>query len=161
MSKKHGPRRRGVVHARRRRAPTGGEPAAPGADGVLPAERTACRNPACTASIFEEHRLRASRRVWSFATNHYAPPAPYVAPDPFVPYTVAAVELPDEKMVVLGQVAGPAGAATGGGDDGHGDLHVGQEVELVLDTLYEDDDHEYVIWKWRPVADAPGSTGGA
>jgi len=127
----------------------------------FPAERTACRNPACTSLDFEEHRLGRRGRVWSFATNHYTPPAPYVAPDPFVPYTVAAVELPDEKMVVLGQVAGPAGAATGGGDDGHGDLHVGQEVELVLDTLYEDDDHEYVIWKWRPVADAPGSTGGA
>ena len=26
------------------------------------------------------------------------------------------------------------------------------EVELVLDTLYEDDDHEYLVWKWRPLA---------
>jgi hypothetical protein len=31
---------------------------------------------------------------------------------------------------------------------------VGDEVELVLDTLYEDDEHEYVVWKWRPVAGA-------
>jgi len=30
------------------------------------------------------------------------------------------------------------------------DLAVGDEVELVLDTLYEDDDHEYLVWKWRP-----------
>jgi|GEM_PF-6128805 len=29
-------------------------------------------------------------------------------------------------------------------------LAVGTEVELVLDTLYEDDDHEYLVWKWRP-----------
>jgi hypothetical protein len=21
----------------------------------------------------------------------------------------------------------------------------------VLDTLYEDDDHEYLVWKWKPV----------
>ena len=28
-------------------------------------------------------------------------------------------------------------------------LRVGTEVELVLDTLYEDDDHEYLVWKWR------------
>jgi len=34
------------------------------------------------------------------------------------------------------------------------DLRVGEEVELVLDTLYEDDEHEYVVWKWRPL-DAP------
>ena len=25
-------------------------------------------------------------------------------------------------------------------------------MELVLDTLYEDDDNEYVVWKWRPAA---------
>ena len=24
------------------------------------------------------------------------------------------------------------------------------EVELVLDTLYEDDDHEYLVWRWQP-----------
>ena len=28
------------------------------------------------------------------------------------------------------------------------------EMELVLDTLYEDDENEYVVWKWRPVAPA-------
>jgi hypothetical protein len=22
----------------------------------------------------------------------------------------------------------------------------------VLGTLYEDDDHDYVVWKWKPVA---------
>jgi len=31
------------------------------------------------------------------------------------------------------------------------DLSVGDEVELVVDTLYEDDEHEYLVWKWRPV----------
>ena len=28
-------------------------------------------------------------------------------------------------------------------------LAVGQEVELTLTTLYEDDDNEYVVWAWR------------
>ncbi len=37
------------------------------------------------------------------------------------------------------------------------DLSAGMEVELVLDTLYEDDDNEYVVWKWQPV---PSSGGG-
>ncbi len=32
------------------------------------------------------------------------------------------------------------------------ELSVGTEVELVLDTLYEDDDHQYLVWKWRPRA---------
>jgi hypothetical protein len=27
---------------------------------------------------------------------------------------------------------------------------VGTEMELALGTLYEDDEHEYLVWKWRP-----------
>ena len=68
-------------------------------------------------------------------------PPPYMSPDPFEPYTVAAVELEAEKMVVLGMVDG-ADSET---------LAVGRRVELVLGTLFEDDDHEYLVWKWRPV----------
>jgi len=84
-------------------------------------------------------------RVWSYTTSNYPPPSPYVVTtDPYVPITVAAVELHTEKMVVLGQCVA--------GITPH-DLHVGQEMQLTLDTLYEDDDHEYVVWKWRPVVD--------
>jgi hypothetical protein len=43
-------------------------------------------------------------------------------------------------MVVLGPLDPASDAAS---------LAVGQEVELALTTLYEDDDHEYVIWSWR------------
>ena len=28
------------------------------------------------------------------------------------------------------------------------------EVELVLGTLFEDDDREYVVWKWKPIEGA-------
>jgi uncharacterized OB-fold protein len=82
-------------------------------------------------------------RVWSWTTNHYAPPEPYMSPDPFVPYTVVAVELADEQMVVLGALADGVDAST---------LEIGAEVELELGRLYEDDEHEYTVWKWRPVA---------
>ena len=34
---------------------------------------------------------------------------------------------------------------------------MGTEVELVLDTLYEDDEHEYLVWKWRPVLGGPAT----
>ena len=80
--------------------------------------------------------------MWSFTDNRYQPPAPYVSPDPFVPYAIAAVELERERMVVLGQL--DAGVDTAG-------LRAGQEVELVVGRLYEDDEHEYMVWKWRPV----------
>jgi uncharacterized protein len=58
-----------------------------------------------------------------------------------VPYTVCAVELDTERMVVLGQLATGADATQ---------LEVGMPMELVLGPLYEDDDHEYVVWQWAP-----------
>jgi hypothetical protein len=58
-----------------------------------------------------------------------------------VPYTVVAVELIEEQMVVLGPLAVGVDA---------GDLAVGLDVELSLNPLYEDDEHEYLVWSWRP-----------
>ena len=108
----------------------------------FPRESSFCRNPDCAGREFEEVALGRRGRLWSATDNHYAPPAPYVSADPFEPYAIAAVELEDEKMVVLGQVVPGVGAR---------DLEVGQEMELVLGTLFEDEGSEYVVWKWRPV----------
>jgi uncharacterized OB-fold protein len=81
--------------------------------------------------------------VWSYTDAQYAPPPPYVATtEPYEPFALAAVELAGEGMVVMGQVA------VGYGVD---DLTVGTPVELVVETLFEDDDHEYTMWKWKPV----------
>jgi uncharacterized OB-fold protein len=109
----------------------------------FPRETFYCRNPACAGTDFEEVPLSRRGRLWSFTNNCYPPPAPYVAPEPFEPYAVAAVELEAEKMVVLGQVVPGVGS---------GDLQAGMEMELVVDTLFEDTEHEYLIWKWRPAA---------
>ncbi|MBX7160167.1 MAG: OB-fold domain-containing protein [Acidimicrobiia bacterium] len=98
-----------------------------------------CRNPRCDSDSFDDVELSRTGTVWSYATNHYEPPQPYMAPDPFEPYTVAAVELEAERMVVLGMVDGDSTS-----------MAVGRRVELVLATLFEDDEHEYVVWKWRP-----------
>jgi len=111
---------------------------------TFPPARLGCPNPTCAETELATVPLSTRGVVWSFTDNRYAPPAPYVAPDPFVPYTVAAVELAVEKLVVLGQVDGDASS-----------LAVGDPVELVIATLYEDDDHDYVVWKWRPVEGAP------
>lgn len=108
----------------------------------FPRETSFCRNPDCSGRQLDEVPLSRRGRIWSWTTNHYPPPAPYVAARPFVPFTVAAVELVEEKMVVMGQVA-----------DGvePGSLHTGMEVELTLGTLYEDAEHRYMVWKWSPV----------
>jgi uncharacterized OB-fold protein len=105
-------------------------------------------NPARPGEEHEEVLLSRTGRLWSWTTNHYPPPEPYVAPDPFVPYTVCAVELETERMVVLGQLAAGADPEV---------LEVGMEMELVLGTLFEDDEHAYTVWQWAPVRRAEGS----
>ena len=99
--------------------------------------------PGHAGAELEEVPLSRTGTLWSSTTNHYQPPEPYVAPDPFVPYTVAAVELAEERMVVLGQLAPGFEPA---------DLELGMPMELVLDTLFEDDEGEHVVWKWKPAA---------
>ena len=109
----------------------------------FPKEAFACRNPGCQGGTLEEVPLSRTGTLWSYTDNHYQPPAPYVSPEPFEPYAIAAVELAEEKMVVLGQVAPGADVSA---------LAVGMRMELVADTLYADDEHEYLVWKWKPAA---------
>jgi uncharacterized OB-fold protein len=108
----------------------------------FPRETRFCRNPGCDGTELEEVPLSRRGKVWSFTDNRYQPPAPYVSPDPFEPYGLAAVELAEEKMVVLGQLARDAAVD---------ELRVGQDVELVLEPLFEDDEHTYLVWRWQPV----------
>src|SRR5262245_21148170 len=99
-----------------------------------------CRNPACSGDEFAETALPRRGTIWSYTDAQYQPPPPYGAPDPFVPFALAAVELP-EGLVVLGQVAQGYGVA---------DLHVGGEVELVVEPEHASDQ---LIWRWKPVVE--------
>lgn len=108
---------------------------------AFPRETYFCRNPECDGTEFAEARLSRTGTIWSYTDARYQPPVPYRAADPYVPFAIAAVELADEQMVVMGQVV------TGVGVE---ELHVGQTVELVLEPLYQDEEHEYLVWKWRP-----------
>ena len=69
--------------------------------------------------------------MWSYTENRYPPPAPYPASDPFVPFAIAAVELADEGLIILGKVVDGTLAA---------DLKVGMEMELTTMPLYTDED---------------------
>ena len=108
----------------------------------FPKESFFCRNPGCSGTAFEEVPLSRTGKIWSYTTNYYQPPAPYVSADPFVPFTIAAVELAKEKMVVLGQVVAGVDPKN---------LKVGMEVELVLEPLFEDKETEHLVWKWKPM----------
>src|SRR3954453_5311419 len=94
-----------------------------------------CRNPDCDGTDFETAELSRRGRLWSYTDAQYQPPPPYIPRTAdYQPFAIAAVELEAEQMVVLGQVA-----------EGYGvdDLSVGQSVELVVEDLYSDDDHDY------------------
>ena len=110
---------------------------------AFPPRSGACPNPSCVSDTLEPVELSATGTLWSFAENHYAPPAPYVAAEPFVPYALAAVELEREGMVVLGQAAKGVRAA---------DLRVGMPMTLAIDVLFTGDDGvDRLIWLWEPV----------
>ena len=102
-----------------------------------------CKNPTCDGEEFNEVPLSREGKIWSYTNACYKPPEPYVAAEPFEPFAIAAVELEKEQMIVLGQLA------TGVGVD---DVKVGTTVELVLETLHEDEDSNKVVWKWKPKA---------
>jgi uncharacterized OB-fold protein len=124
---------------------TGDEPALVGtrcrACGTVffPRETGFCRNPRCNSTDLDETELSRRGRVWSYTDARYQPPPPYVPrTDPYEPFALAAVELEDEGLVVLGQVA-----------DGYGvdDLSIGTPVELVVEPL----DDSSLIWRWKPI----------
>jgi len=103
-----------------------------------------CRNPGCSGEEFAEVELSRRGTIWSYTDAQYQPPPPYVpSTDPYVPFALAAVELP-EGLVVLGQVAEGYGVA---------DLRVGAEAEVVVETLYSDETGERTIWRWKPVTE--------
>ncbi|MFD9359019.1 Zn-ribbon domain-containing OB-fold protein [Streptomyces sp. NPDC060031] len=113
----------------------------------FPREDAYCRNPHCPGGgELTEAPLSPRGRVWSYTDGRYRPPAPYVSDPgaPWEPYTLIAVELEAEGMVVLGQGAPGVTLA---------DLAVGMEVEVVGGVLSEDaeTDTTYLTWQFKPV----------
>ena len=100
-----------------------------------------CGNPACDSTDFDDVELSRTGTLWSYTNACYQPPAPYVSPDPFEPFAIAAVQLEAEQMVVLGQIV--KGVEVG-------ELRVGMPMELVLETLHPDEQGDRLIWKWKP-----------
>lgn len=101
-----------------------------------------CRNPHCMGERMEDVPLSGKGRLWSYTVNYFQPPFPYVPPGPFLPYALAVVEMPKEKLMVMGPLA-----------DGyaHEKLDVGVEMELVVESLYTDPEgNDHMIWKWKP-----------
>ncbi|MET9499845.1 zinc ribbon domain-containing protein [Streptomyces sp. NPDC006552] len=113
----------------------------------FPREDAWCRDPGCAGGELVEVPLSRRGRVWSYTDSRYRPPHPYASDRelPWQPYTLIAVELAAERLVVLGQ--GVPGLRVA-------DLDVGMEVEVVPGVLSEDGDDEtgtaWTTWHWRP-----------
>ena len=113
----------------------------------FPPQITSCHNPNCTTDAFKHVELSRRGRLWSYTNACYQPPPPFISPtETFQPFAIAAVELDREKMVILGQVTHSVEVEQ---------LHVGMEMELIVETLFEDDDGPVVVYKWAPIPEKP------
>jgi uncharacterized OB-fold protein len=79
-------------------------------------------------------------KLISIALQNYPPPPPTVAAEPYTPYGVGLVDLP-EGLRVIGRLL----------SDDPEQVAVGGQVELVLAPLGRDTEgQEVVSWQWKP-----------
>jgi uncharacterized OB-fold protein len=99
-----------------------------------------CINPACRDKRVEKTTLSRKGTLWTYTVHHYRPPPPFVAPEPFVPFAIGVVELP-EGLKVVGMLTTTDPAS----------LRIGAPMELVIDTLNVDAaGNELLTWKFAP-----------
>lgn len=97
--------------------------------------------PQCCRQTTERIRLSQRGSLYSFTIQRFKPPAPYQGPDPFVPYGVGMVELPEGIRIT---------SVLEEGDPSR--LRVGMEVELVIRCFFEDaEGTEVLAYKFRPI----------
>jgi uncharacterized OB-fold protein len=103
---------------------------------------TTCRNPLCPKTKpLEKVLLSRKGKLFAYTINYYSPPPPYHAPDPFVPFGVASVEMP-EGIKVGGQIPRSVDLST---------LKIGMEMEVVREVLYTNKEgNEVLCWMFQP-----------
>ena len=98
-----------------------------------------CKDPGCRGTTDDVVPLSRQGRVWAATSASYRPPPPYIATEPFEPFTLVAVELPAHGIVILGQ------AVAGTLPD---QLPAGTPVEVVVETLHMDGDGPRTMYRW-------------
>ncbi|MFN8532088.1 MAG: OB-fold domain-containing protein [Dehalococcoidia bacterium] len=105
----------------------------------------ACEN--CQSTDLEETILSTSGTLYTYTVIRNRPPGDYLGPDPFVPYAVGLVELPEGLRLVT--------ALT---DCDVDRLEVGTRFDLVVEPLGLDaSGNEVIGYKFRPVSDGQGA----
>ena len=67
------------------------------------------------------------------------PPPPHKYDKPFKPYVIGVIDM-DNGLRMVGQMVDPLER-----------VRIGAPVELVIDTLYHEDDKAYTSWKFKLV----------
>jgi uncharacterized OB-fold protein len=100
-----------------------------------------CRNPECGNQNLEDATFGPRGTLWSFAIQHYAPPPPVKYDEPYTPYAIGLVDMP-EGLRILARLS----------TTNIESITVGMEVELVIDGLYADPQgNQVTTWKFRPL----------
>lgn len=99
----------------------------------------ACNNPACPGSKMEPCEFGGRGTVWSYSVADFPPPSPHKYDQPFKPYAIAVVDL-DSGLRLVGQMVDAPAAVS-----------VGAAVELVIETLYHEQDQAFTTWKFKLV----------
>ncbi len=100
-----------------------------------------CHSPICKESKMEDAQFGPKGTLWSYSVQYYPPPPPAKYDEPYVPYALAMIDMP-EGLRVLARVS----------TDDPEQVQVGADVELVLEKLYTNPEGDDVItWKFRQV----------
>jgi uncharacterized OB-fold protein len=103
-----------------------------------------CHNPECTERKVEDSLFGPRGTLWSCAIQNYPPPPPTKYDEPYTPYALGMIDLP-EGLRVLGRIA----------TDEPESLTPGIEVELVVEKTHTDPDgNDVVTWKFKPIPGA-------
>lgn len=107
-------------------------------DEILFGKNSWCPN--CGSIQIEEVLLSRRGVLWSYTTVNHRPPGKYKGADPFIPFGVGLVELP-EGIRVLSII-----------DMDIDKLEIGLDLELVVFPYYKDSDgNEIIAFKFKPV----------
>jgi uncharacterized protein len=102
-----------------------------------------CRNPRCGTTSVDDASFAGPGVLYSFTVQHYRPPAPVLADEPFVPYALGWVDLSD-GLRVLGRLT----------TTDLGVLRLDMKVDLVAGPIGRDEDGvQRMAWMFAPVAD--------
>lgn len=102
-------------------------------------KRERCEN--CQSQDLEDITLSTKGKLYAFSVMYYPAPPPYKPPDPFVPYGLGWIELP-EGIRIYSLLT----------ENDPSKLKVGMDMELVIDKLEKDEKgNDVMIYKFRPI----------